>query len=561
MQNIHIEKPTGRVVLTSTLLHKFARELVDDTETQYTKYQNDAVGFLKEVLQVKTTPDIERLANSVVNSPVTIARSANATGKSFTAARLALWFYYAFPNSRVYTAAAPPESNLKRILWGEIGGVVNTSPDLFTNDKVTTMHIERNPESFITGVTIPMTGTPEQREERFSGKHAPYLFFIVDEGNAVPSEVYKGIESCMSGGFVRLLILFNPRSSSGPVSRMEQRGDANIIELSAFNHPNVITGENIIPGAVTRDTTIDRIYRWSRPISSDTKIDENICFEVPDFLVGETAKGPSGDYYPPLAKGWRVIVDSAFYYMVLGKYPPQSENKLISDIDIANARTRWDLYVAKNGENPPKGIRPFCGLDVAEFGADHNCFVARYGGYLSRFETWGNVDPVVTGEIATSKHKELGAKVTFVDAIGVGAGVAPSMRKMGVLAISVKVSEKPTNNDQAPSVKDVDDAQFYQMRDKLYWKLREWLSEVNTSAMLPPDIKLLEELAVVTYNKDRAKGKIRVSTKDQMRDALGRSPDRMESLMLTFYDRGLAMSFDDIGGEPQQMVDTWTSHL
>ena len=38
------------------------------------------------------------------------------------------------------------------------------------------------------------------REAKFSGKHAPYLLFILDEGDAIGDEVYRGIESCMSGG-------------------------------------------------------------------------------------------------------------------------------------------------------------------------------------------------------------------------------------------------------------------------------------------------------------------------------------------------------------------------
>lgn len=35
--------------------------------------------------------------------------------------------------SQVYTAAAPPESNLKKLLWGEIGSIVEKHPDLFKN--------------------------------------------------------------------------------------------------------------------------------------------------------------------------------------------------------------------------------------------------------------------------------------------------------------------------------------------------------------------------------------------------------------------------------------------
>ena len=75
------------------------------------------------------------------------------------------------------------------------------------------------------------SGTEAQREAKFSGKHAPYLLFILDEGDAIPDEVYRGIESCMSGGHARLLIMFNPRAEVGEAYRMERDGRANVIKL------------------------------------------------------------------------------------------------------------------------------------------------------------------------------------------------------------------------------------------------------------------------------------------------------------------------------------------
>ena len=358
-QEFNLTKPKGINSLQVGMLQRAADGLSTEDKGVFTQYQDDPIAFFKEILDVRTTEDMEELLESVRDNQVTVARSANATGKTFAAARVALWFYKAFPKSKVFTAAAPPESNLKRLLWGEIGATVYQYPELFTNDKVLNLHIERNPESFITGVTIPLTGTSAQREERFSGKHAPYMLFIVDEGNAVPPEVYKGIDSCMSGGHVRLLILFNPRTTAGPVYVKEQRGEANVIVMSALSHPNVTTGMNLIPGAVTREKTVDRINRWTRSLAPGEEVNKEDCFKVPDFLVGETAESPDGKVHPPLEDEWRRITEPTFYYMVIGEYPPQSENQLINTDDIARARTRWDVYVAKFGETPPEGIQPY----------------------------------------------------------------------------------------------------------------------------------------------------------------------------------------------------------
>ena len=165
------------------------------------------------------------------------------------------------------------------------------------------------------GVSIPTSGTEAQREGKFSGKHAPYLLFVVDEGDAVPDEVYRAIESCMTGGHARLLVMFNPRHESGAVYRMIRDGRAKVIRLSALHHPNVVTGEDRIPGAVTRETTIRRINEWCRPLAIGERSGAG-CFELPEFLVGVTAQSQAGDTYPPLKPGWYKITDPAFSYMV-----------------------------------------------------------------------------------------------------------------------------------------------------------------------------------------------------------------------------------------------------
>lgn len=235
--------------------------------------------------------------------------------------RIALWFYKAFHDSQVYTAAAPPESNLKKLLWGEIGGLVEKHSGLFKSDTVKVLHVERSAKSFTTGVTIPMSGTEAQRQAKFSGKHAPHLLFILDEGDAIPDEVYTAIESCLSGGHGRLLVMFNPRAEAGEAYRMERDGRANVVRLSAFNHLNVVNGEDRIPGAVNRSVTVCRINEWCRPLAEGERPDGE-CFELPAFLEGAVATSQAGHEYPPLRPGWHKIMEPAFSYMVLGEYPP-----------------------------------------------------------------------------------------------------------------------------------------------------------------------------------------------------------------------------------------------
>ena len=469
---------------------------------------------------------------SVRDFPITIAKSGNATGKTHAAARIAIWFYKTFPDAQVYTSAAPPESNLKKLLWGEIGSAMEKHPKLFAADSIRSLFISRSAKSFISGVTIPASGTETQREAKFSGKHAPYLLFIIDEGDAVPDEVYRGIESCMSGGHARLLVMFNPRHQSGEVYRMERDGRANIIKLSAFNHPNVVTDEDQIPGAVTRETTIRRINQWCRLLAKG-EVADGSCFELPVYLEGITARSQSGEEYPPLQPGFYKIMDPAFSYMVLGEYSAHESQQLISREWIARTRSRWNAYVSQYGDVPPIGAYATAGQDVGEFGTDSNVLCFRYGGFVERLISWSGLDTMETADRAVNECRQRKVFIVNIDATGVGAGVAPAMQRQGSTAIPVKVASSPTQRTEL--------GEFQILRDQLWWACREWL-RTDPGAMLPPDELLLEELQTPTYEVDR--GKIRVMKKATMREILKRSPDRADALCLTFHSGGLFAGLD-----------------
>lgn len=505
----------------------------------YNSYQNDPLTFIKKHLKVPIVTDpVQRVIESVRDNKVTIAVSANGVGKSHIAARLAVWFYKTYPNSQVYTTAAPPEKNLRNILWGEIGDVVRKSPEIFTEDSINNdMNIRRNSLSFITGVTIPSSGTPAERESKFSGKHAPYIFFIIDEGDAVPIEVYRGIESCMSGGHVRLLIMFNPRADRGAVAQMVKKKQGNVIYLTAFEHPNVITGEDVIPGAVSRNITVERINDMTEALAPNERPDIE-CFEVPEFLVNATAPTKSGGIYPPLPAGWRRVKNPEFFYKVLGKYPPQSEMQLISRAWVDAAISRYMSYVARFGETPPPGVAPIIGLDVADSpNGDMNAMTKRYGGWVAPIQTWHGTDADAVAIRSVEIVKYLNFPIekirVKVDGTGVGASVAPRMQRLKIhRAEKVMVASSPT---QKPLSKDgLPLGEFPQLRDQLWWSVMLWLRD-DPGAMLPPDEELAEELTTpmyeVNYNNN---GKLRVSSKDFMKDNLGRSPDKAESLILTF---------------------------
>jgi len=495
-------------------------------DAPYAEYKDDPIGFCEDVLGIKhLTQDQRDMLISIRDNESTVVMSATGVGKTFIMAAAVTWLYKCHTDIEAYTAAAPPEGNLKRLLWGELNRFIVKNPKVFIDDSIKTLMITRAPKQHIEGVTIPNSGKPEDIEARFSGKHQDVLVFFFDEGDAIPEAVYRGADGCMSGGrIVRMVICYNPRHKSGYPYKLISEKMAHVVHMSAFSHPNVITGKNLIPGAVTRAATVRRINEWTRPLGKDEERDSS-CYDLPDFLVGVTAKDRKGREYPPLKPGVYKVIDPQFSYKVLGDYPSSGSQQLFDEIKIEEAIGRWQTYVTIRGETPPKGVKAIMGCDVADLGPDSSVAIKRYGGYVTQPRRKNGVDPFGAALWFSDMYKEDGdVRVANIDAIGVGAGVAPAMFREGCTnVVGVKVSETVPGNP--------DEGVFSQLRDYAYWKFRMWLHE-DAGAMLPPDERLLKAMRVLTY--DSVNGKIKIMKKEKMRDALNYSPDEMEALMLTF---------------------------
>jgi len=551
-------------------------EIKNSLGNDLTQYQSDPVGFFREELGIANIPpDLVIIAESVRDNKVTVCQSATGVGKTYIAAAVSAWWYKCFPQSQVIATAAPPEENLKSKLFSEINDMVLANRKLFKTDKILTLKItddvsykegeesEGSNKHFILGKTVPTSGSEEERESKFSGSHAPFLLFVNDECDAIPNEVFRGEDGCLSGDGSRQLNLYNPKRRSGWIYDQVKNQRANVIILSAFAHPNVMTGENVIPGAVSRDKTVERIYDWTIPLKEDEEPDSS-CFEVPEFLVGCIAISPSGKEYPPLEGGWRRIINSAFSYKVLGLYPTSTANSLFSETDIDNAVTRWKLYTAQYGKDAIKGIKPILGCDIADEGTDNSCVAKKYGNYVAGFDMWRGIDVDLSADKIAKISAELDGQQINVESDGIGAAIPPKISRMFYWKCCNSecegVDKTYTDEDffkcpichkemirqhfnvkkiyvSAPSDKKCDIGRFGLIRDELAWKVAEWLKK-EPSAMIPDDPELKEQMMAYDYGEDQNSGKIKVSDKKTVKKKInGNSDDKFAALRMCFYEQ------------------------
>ncbi len=532
-----MEQPTAKETWFNGLADGLEPD--DQKKAEYEKYATDPIGFCRVVLGLYLTPDQETFMAAVVDPRYEIiqVQSATGVGKTFALAAIAIWAYKCLTGCKVYTASAPPEKNLKELLWGEIYQLVEDNQAMFLKDDVkASMLISRSKKEFITGVTIPSSKSHEQMVTIFSGKHAPSLLFELDEADGIPDAVFEGADGCMSGGiFVKQVVTYNPKKKEGVVYRRKIDGDAHVLSMSAFDHPNVISGDDkIVPGAVTREKTARRINDWTVSLEEDEEVDAT-CFEVPAFFVDYVAHTPAGKEYPPIKAGWNRIIDGQFSYKVLGLYPAAGLDQLIHDDWIDRAVARWLLMeAATDVKSALLKMRPLMGLDVAGNGPDSHVAAFRYAGWLEPPTAWKNMDPDRGAEKAARLYHEHDAKICYVDSTGVGAATPTRMYRFGrdmgwdIEAVRVMVNKKSKGWTE--------EGDFYSLRDESYWNVREAFR--TDTAMIPPpgysfECKRLHQ-ALVALTYEIRGSTIKVVEKKILKKKLGYSPDELDAYMLTY---------------------------
>ncbi len=514
--------------------------------SSFKHYQDDPAGFVRDILQEYVWDKLEEVMLAVRDHPFVAVTGANAVGKGWVAARTVLWWLNSFAPSKIVTTAAPPARQVRELLWAEVRGAQRAALDRnipLCGGKPGVLAIRtEDPHHWAQGFVIPTMGTPEERISRFQGHHSPHLLIVFDEAHGIPEEIFDAADSCLSGGHNHFLLLSNPLAPSGPFYRRTKSKMWHTIQISAFDHPNVISGKELVPGAVTRKKTYVRIHEGSRTLRWDEDVDElakQAVFEVPAYFRDEDEENPNLE---AIAGTTRVVVTPALATKVLGRFPLQADNALISVEWLEAAKQRWLTYVEEFGETPPPlpaGTVAVHGFDVAEFGKDPNVLVSRYEWFVTRPRKWNGVDALVAGDIAMS-HLDPDDLV-HVDGIGVGAGTGPHMQRHGFKkAYNVKFSASATlavkqiTTDQAEDMLPAEE--FDRMRSQAYWTLREWL-RLNPRAALPPDDNLEEDLTVLTYEK-LPNGKLQVLPKKKVKELLTRSPNDGDAVALTFATGG-----------------------
>ena len=215
---------------------------------------------------------------------------------------------------------------------------------------------------------------------------------------------------------------------------------------------------------------------------------------------------------------------------VLGEFPDQSEDALISLSHVEAAVERWraqQLAQATGSATPPPAEwepegEVVLAVDVARFGSDHSVILRRQGMRVDEIRTFNGLDTMQLAGWVAAAIREFQPLRTCIDEVGVGAGVVDRLREQGYGVRGINVA-------QSARQKEV----FANLRAEGYWRLRELFAAGEIA--IPPDQQLVGELVSLRYHHD-SRGRVLLERKEDMRKRGLPSPDRADALMLAFLD-------------------------
>lgn len=346
---------------------------------------------------------------------------------------------------------------------------------------------------------------------------------------------------------VKLLpIEFRPRG-------FDERKHAPAMRIMNPENGAVIVGEsgdNIGRGNRTSIYFKDESAFYERPDAIDAALSQTsnckIDVSTPNGAGNPFYRKRMGGKIPVFVFDWRddPRKDQAWYERQVATLDPVIVAQEIDrdyTASVTNAFIPGDIVTAAMSRGPAdvRAVGPLqCGVDVARFGDDKTVITFRQGRVMYPQIVFGQADVVdVAGRVkdACAAWGHPVAQIA-VDTIGIGAGVADTLRRQFPRGVVVDVNS---------SIR-LSDGQNYNLRARIWRDLREW---IKNGASLPNDSDLATELTALQY--EYRGGELLLESKDDAKKRGVRSPDRADSLALTF-----AVPVRESGGIVQTHAET-----
>lgn len=493
-------------------------EKLSDTNL-LTRLKADPVFHIEQIQGVTTLlPYQQNIAMHVAEHERTVVSSSHDLGKSYTSAKIILWFASVFEGAKVITTA-PTFNQVKRLLWSEIRAGYKRSKYPLGGEMLTT-EWKLADDWFALGFTAradSVDGEGQGAASSFQGFHAPAILVVFDEATGIPEIIWKQLEGLMTSSFVRFLGIGNPTTKSCEFFKCFSNPAYKKIKLSCFDSPNFPAN-----GLHNMSDLVREITRL-KELNQDDQYSELLKYAVPnDHLL--TVR-----WVMQMCLKWGLnhplVVSKCF-----GEFPDEDENTLIPLGTVQTAQYR--IY------EPSKGERISIGVDVGRYGSDATVITMMHGVKVVERKKMIKRDTMeVTGEVVRM-IKAVVDNVDIhvvIDATGIGSGVVDALHeRQNDKTIHHNIEIREVHFGAGPGEHDDLKRQFINLKARMFCLLAD---DIKSCIVLPGEDIFLEELPTIQYKFD-SKGRWQIESKDEYKKRTGRSsPDDADSLALANFGR------------------------
>lgn len=451
-------------------------------------YRKNPIDYMTQVLDVKERyvwDKMVEIAHAVRDHKNVAVKAGNSLSKSFTVARIALWYLFNYYPATVVTTA-PSNIQVEEILWREIrAAIAGAAVPLGCEPLKTQLDLQKAFNSDQKWYAIGFATKPDNVTEnvtRMQGFHNHNMLVIFDEAAGIIPEIWEAKDRIVTTPSQKFLAIGNPTTSRGPFVDCFKDPSFFKITVSVKDSPNYKQGKVVIPGLAGRE------------------FEEEIRKKY-----GETS--------------------NQYKSMITGEIPDEDSDSLIPVSWIERAeKATIDI--------PFKNIKKFVVWDCADGGDDAHII-----------KSFNNTTEVDSLEIRNKKIeevepyvwralRELGGNAIIVDVDGVGrvaAGLLNQSRDRDTTIVEFAGS----NKDRV-----LDKNMFLNRRHEGHWKLRNLFEQGKISIADIPDQR--EELASVKIDNttERKRAFIWIEDKKELRKRIGRSPGHLDChiMMAACYD-------------------------
>ncbi|MGJ0510204.1 MAG: hypothetical protein ACR652_24420 [Methylocystis sp.] len=246
-----------------------------DTPKPDEAYQKDPIGWMRDKLGIPeeqirwsklpeyafhiwdgTVDPLAVVCEAIAEGRDCGVESATGTGKTYLAAALCLWFVACFSDALVVTTA-PKEGQLTAQLWKEIGRQWPRFEAAYPWATKVTLRVRLKEgageqETWAIIGWACGVGSVEESATKAQGFHAAHMLVVTEETPGIDPAVMTAFKNTSVGEHNVRLALGNPDHRSDSLHRFCGEKDVVPVRISAYDHPNVVCGREVIPGAVSR---------------------------------------------------------------------------------------------------------------------------------------------------------------------------------------------------------------------------------------------------------------------------------------------------------------------